>query len=119
MGDPKRLHDEWKKYKGGVAAEMIKQTKIKFDGGLGPALETLEKKWATPDGHKAAVKVKTVVGNYRKLLANVKAGKVGKDGTNGVTRNRDAWKMQIDKAEVLFKQMDTVANNHKVDPSKR
>lgn len=119
MGDPKRLHDAWKTYKSGMAAEMIKQNKLNFNGGLGPALETLEKKWGTADGQKAAAKVKTVVATYRKYIQSANIANVGKGGTNGVTRTNDAWKQQKATGDKLLRDMETVATNHKIDPSKK
>lgn len=111
--DARTYHNRWKEFKAGAAAEMIKQTKISFTGGLGPAMETLSKKWGTNDGQKAADKVKKVVADYRKLLAKVTTPGETKYAVPGL-RPDQAWAGPKKIAEGILKDMIDLANKHKV-----
>ena len=51
----------------------MKANKLNFNGGLGPALNTLCQKWGTPAGVAAAAKVKTIATSYRIKVDNSKA----------------------------------------------
>ena len=105
-------HKEWQGFKSGLGAEMIKVTKVKFTGGLGPALQLMAKKWGTSDGQKAAEKVKKVVGDYRRLMVNIKAA----PAPHAQIGRGEAWKAQRDKAEQIFGEMMRVAAAHKIAP---
>ena len=113
--DAIKLHKEWQGFKSGLGAEMIKTTKLKFSGGMGPAIETMAKKWGTSDGQKAADKVKKVAADYQKLVANVKAAA---DPKAQIGRG-EAWKAQKDKAATILSGIITVATKHKIAPPKK
>lgn len=92
---------------------MIKQTKVNFNLGLSPALETLEKKWGTPDATKAADKIQKIVIEYKKLLVGLKAGKKGPDGAGGLERGATAWETPKKTATKILEDMSKLATKAK------
>lgn len=113
MGEPKKLHDKWKNFKDGAGAEMIKQRNLKFSADLGPTLDTLDAKWGTSDGQKAADKLKTIVKQYTQILDNVKPLKTD----DGMQDKRPAVKgpeLQVKTGKEILTSINNLAASHKL-----
>jgi hypothetical protein len=115
MADPKRLHTEWQDFKNKMGATMIKDAGLKFDGGLGPKLETLENKWGTDAGQKAADDIKVIVGKYKKIVNDAKPKKSEFREVSSKTPYHD----QKVKALDILHKIEVVAGNHQVDKAKK
>lgn len=115
MGDPKRLHAEWQDFKNKLGATMIKDAGLKFNGGLGPKLDTLEEKWGTDAGQKAANDIKVIVGKYKGVVNGAKPKKSEFREVSSKTPYHD----QKTKALDILHKIEVVAGNHNVDKVKK
>jgi hypothetical protein len=121
MGQAKKLHTDWQNFKNERGATMIKDANLKLNAGLGPKLETLDAKWGTKDGQKAADEVKKIVPKYQQMISSAKPSAKSKKGPDGNTRDSsnvstNPYQDQKKAADALLKSILAVANQHKPSP---
>ena len=98
---------------------MIKDAGLKLNAGLGPKLDTLDAKWGSKDGQKAADDVKTIVSKYKTLFANATPLAKSKKGPDGNTRDganvsTSPYQDHKKAAGDLLNSILAVANQHKI-----
>ena len=94
---------------------MIKQRKLKFNSGLGPQLESLEKKWGTSEGQKVADKIKSIVKEYNKTLDGVKPLKPDDGLMAGVSRTAQRGPdLQVGIGKRILSDIETLVDHHSV-----
>ena len=119
MAQAKKLHTDWQAFKAGKGQVMIKDAGLKLTAGLGPKLDTLDAKWGTKDGQKAADEVKTIVAKYKTLVAGATPSAKSKKGPDGNTRDganvsTNPYQDQKKLATDLLSSMLALASSHKV-----
>lgn len=119
MGQAKKLHTDWQTFKTGKGATMIKDAGLKLNAGLGPKLDTLDAKWGTKDGQKAADEVKKIVPKYKSLFSTATPSAKSKKGPDGNTRDSsnvstNPYQDPKKAADDLLTSILNIANQHKV-----
>ena len=124
MGQAKQLHTEWQDFKNGKGATMIKDANLKLNSGLGPKLDTLDAKWGTADGQKAAADIKKIVVQYKNLINNAQPSAKSKKGPDGNTRDSsnkstNPYQDQKQLASAILNNIDKLASQHAVNTASK
>lgn len=98
---------------------MIKDANLKLNAGLGPKLETLDAKWGTKDGQKAADDIKKIVVQYKNLINNATPSEKSKKGPDGnrrddANKSTSPYQDQKQLAATILTHIDSLAKQHAI-----